>query len=158
MRPEEVSRSYVAWLNDFEVTKFTEARHEEHTIATQKSYVSDLLSSDRDFLWGIYVSNDLIGTIKLGDICKIHKRAHVSFILGRKDFWSKGIMSRVLSGVEHYAGTVLGLKKLNAGYYRPNIGSARLFQKLGWEVEGVRRKDAVFGKTRTDVILVGKVL
>ena len=36
---EEVSDPYVQWLNDYEVTKFTEQKYLKHTLESTKDYV-----------------------------------------------------------------------------------------------------------------------
>ena len=155
---DDVSNSYIEWLNDYEVVKYTEARHFTHTITSQKSYIRAVENSPNDYLWGIYFDKVIIGTIKLGSVSRVHKRGEVAFLLGEKTHWGKGIMPVCLSAIEQFCIANLGIEKLNAGYYETNIGSARVFEKCSWEIEGVRNSDVVFEGNRISSYLVGKVL
>ena len=56
-----------------------------------------------------------------------------------------------------YASSELSIKKINAGYYDLNIGSAKVLGKCGFNVEGEKLSDIVFEGKRINSILVGYV-
>lgn len=155
---DDVSNSHIEWLNDYEVVKYTEARHITHTLESQKSYIRAVENSPTDYLWGIYFDKVMIGTIKLGSVSLVHKRGEVAFLLGEKTHWGKGIMPFCLSALEQFCIANLGIEKLNAGYYETNIGSAKVFEKCSRKIEGVRNSDVVFEGSRISSCLVGKTL
>ena len=37
----------------------------------------------------------------------------------------------------------LDLKKINASYYEKNVASAKVFEKCGFKIEGVRREEFI---------------
>ncbi len=91
--PKNVNKNYVKWLNDPEVVRFTEQRYKKHTISEIRKYVSVIIKSKKEFLYGIFVKKNKfhIGNIKLGPIDFFHKTAEIGYIIGEKDYWGKGI-------------------------------------------------------------------
>ncbi len=152
---EEVSDPYVQWLNDYEVTKFTEQKYLKHTLESTKDYVKKKYYSNNDLLFGIFVKGLHIGNIKLGPIKFEHMSAEVSYFIGEKKFWGKGVATKCLQTIIQYAVIDLGLKKIHAGYYENNIGSARVFQKCGFVVEGIKYSDVIFEQKRINSVMVG---
>ena len=151
----DVSESYVAWLNDYEVTKFSEQKYFRHTLETTKAFVGQKFDSERDLLFGIYFDGTHIGNIKLGPIKFEHMSAEVSYFIGDKKFWGKGIASKCVDTIVQLGVTELGLKKINAGYYENNIGSEKVLQKCGFVVEGIKVSDVIFEEKRINTVLVG---
>jgi RimJ/RimL family protein N-acetyltransferase len=83
--------------------------------------------------------------------------AEVSYFIGEKNFWGKGIASKCVKTITQFGVSDLGLKKINAGYYENNIGSAKILEKCGFVVEGVKVSDIIFEKKRINSVLVGYV-
>ena len=52
----------------------------------------------------------------------------------------------------------MGLKKIKAGAYEMNKGSAKVLKKNGFKVEGKLKSEIVFKKKRYSYILYGKIL
>lgn len=152
---EDVSNAYVAWLNDYEVTKFTEQKYFVHTLESTIKFVSQKLVSENDLLFGIFLDGEHIGNIKLGRINFNHMTAEVSYIIGEKRFWRRGIASKCIDSILKFACTDLNLKKINAGYYENNIGSEKVLRKCGFVVEGIKTADILFETKRINSILVG---
>ena len=50
----DVSEKYVKWLNDYEVTKYTEQKHFEHTLESTLDFVNLKRNSKNDLLFGIF--------------------------------------------------------------------------------------------------------
>lgn len=157
LRLNDVSEPYVAWLNDYEVTKFTEQKYFRHTLESAKTFVSQKFNSEDDLLFGIFFDGTHIGNIKLGPIRFEHMSAEVSYFIGEKKFWGKGIASKCVETVVHFAVTELGLKKINASYYENNIGSAKVLEKCGFVVEGNKISDVIFEDKRIGSVLVGYI-
>ena len=154
---DEISELYVGWLNDYEVTKFTEQKHCKSTLETVQDYVKQLYFSKNDLLFGIYYGEQHIGNMRLGLIDFEHLNAEVGYLIGEKNFWSKGITSKCLKTLVQYAINDLGLKKINSGYYENNLGSAKVLKKCGFVIEGVKQSNVIFEKKRINCIVVGYV-
>lgn len=154
---DEITELYVGWLNDYEVTKFTEQKHGKSTLETVQDYVNQLYLSENDLLFGIYYGEQHIGNMRLGAIDFEHLRAEIGFLIGEKNFWSKGITSKCLKTLLRYATDDLGLKKINSGYYENNVASAKVFKKCGFVIEGVKQSNVIFEKERINTIMAGYI-
>ncbi|MDC3091476.1 GNAT family N-acetyltransferase [Rickettsiales bacterium] len=158
LKLDDVAEPYVEWLNDYEVTKFTEQKYFKHTLKSTKNFVSQKYDSENDLLFGIFFDDTHIGNIKLGPIKFDHMSAEVSYFIGEKRFWGRGIASKCIKTIIQLAVTELGLKKINAGYYENNIVSAKVLKKCGFVVEGIKISEIIFESKRINSVLVGYVL
>ncbi len=91
--------------------------------------------------WAIRTSDDaLIGGCGFDGIQvgKSH-RAEVGYWLA-KPFWGRGIMTAVVQRVCQHAFENFGLVKITAHVFPPNLASARVLEKCGFQQEGFLRK------------------
>ncbi len=154
----DVSDDYIAWMNDNDVTKYTEQRYIAHTRESVEAFVQQKICSSTDLLLGIYFEKTHVGNIKLGNVSWQHKSADISYFIGNKEFWGKGIASKCVSRIVGFSLNDIGLEKINAGYYENNIGSAKVLEKCGFKLEGRRISNVIFEGKRIDSILVGFTL
>ena len=134
LKKEEVGPNYVSWLNDPEVTQFTEQRHRLHSLESVIKFVDEKYKSDVDFLFGIYFKKIHVGNIKLGPIDWKNGEGEVSYIIGEKRFWGMGLATKSIYAVKRYARDSLKLACLTAGYYEENFGSAKALKKSGFKI------------------------
>jgi [ribosomal protein S5]-alanine N-acetyltransferase len=66
--------------------------------------------------------------------------AEIGYWLGEQ-YWGKGIATEVVSAQTEEAFSKYGFRKLFAPVLAPNIGSQRVLQKCGYELEGVLRTE-----------------
>ena len=97
LKLKNVNTEYLKWMNDYEVTKFTEQRFKKHSLLDLKNFVKEKNKSKNEFLFGIFFKENSflihIGNIKLGPINKFHKSAEISYIIGNKNFGKKELES-----------------------------------------------------------------
>lgn len=159
VRPSDVGEAYYAWMNDPEVTRYLESRFYPQSLEGLREFVAGKLG-DRASVFLAIVLHDgdrHIGNIKLGPIDWIHRTGDVGLLIGEKDCWGKGYASEAISLVAGYAFGTLNLRKLTASCYGGNEGSARAFQRAGFEVEGVRRGQFYSDGEYVDQILLGRL-
>ena len=158
---KDIGKKYQQWLNSSEVQKFTEQRYKKHTIKEIKKFVKEKNISKNEFLFGIFLEKNRhkihIGNIKLGPINFIHKRGDIGYFIGEKKLWNKGYASLAIKKIASIA-KKMGLKKIKAGAYEMNKGSAKVLKKNGFKVEGKLKSEIVFKKKRYSYILYGKIL
>jgi len=58
--------------------------------------VEEKYKSNNDLLFGIFFDSYHIGNIKLGPIDFIHKVSDVSYFIGEKEYWGKGIATLII--------------------------------------------------------------
>lgn len=159
VRPTDVGDAYYGWMNDPEVTRYLESRFYPQSLESLHSFVSGKLG-DRDnvFLAIVLRADDRhVGNIKLGPVDWIHRTADIGLLVGERDCWGKGYATEAISLVTDYAFRTLNLRKVTASCYGNNPGSARAFEKAGFEVEGARRAQFHSDGEYVDQILLGRV-
>ena len=76
---KDVSLTYLNWLKNDEIMKFTEQNKKNHTLESTVKFVEEKFQSKFDFLFGIFLDNNHLGNIKLGPINWDKKDAQISF-------------------------------------------------------------------------------
>lgn len=144
LRPQDVSDTYVSWMNDPAVNRYLETRFAPQNKETITAFVATQLDSPDTFLLRIARREDdrHIGNIKLGPINRHHGSASLSLLIGEHAFHGRGYATEAIVRVTSWAGEHCGLHRIEAGCYAENLGSLRAFLKAGYTVEGFRR-DAV---------------
>ena len=51
----DISKRYQEWMNDLEVTKFTEQKYKKHSLKDIRNIVREKNNSKNEFLYGIFV-------------------------------------------------------------------------------------------------------
>lgn len=142
---DDVTETYVGWLNDPEVNKFLETRHEQQSIQSCLQFVESSNNSANTHLFGVFLKSNgqHIGNAKIGFIDPRHQRGQLSLFIGEKQFWNKGFSTEIVRSLTNYAFNNLGLQRMEAGCYEENLGSLRVFLKAGYVVEGFMRNHVV---------------
>ena len=154
--PSDVTRDYVDWMNDFEVVQYTFQKDKLHSVESITSYVEQQLASETAHFLGIFHEGRHIGNINIEPFTGRKGCAEVSYIIGRKEYWNKGVASAVVKAVADYGLGELGYGKVLADPFVENVASAKALQNAGFEVEGrYTRKDERDGKT-VDQVMMGK--
>ena len=153
-----VGEKYVDWLNDYDVVRYTEQRFTHHKESEIKSYVKHILSSESEFLYGIFHEGIHIGNIKIGPINTQHQVADMGYIIGEKAYWGKGIMTEAIRIASGYCKEIYKLKKITAGVYENNKASIKVLQNNGFKQEGILISQVDFEGDRINVLLFGKLL
>jgi ribosomal-protein-alanine N-acetyltransferase len=160
LTPDKVSDSYVRWLNDPAINLYLESRFVRQDRAGVAAFVAGILASDRDLFFGI-LDKDLdrhVGNIKLGPINRHHGLGEIGIMIGDRSAWGRGVGSRAIDRVAVVARDELGLRRLTAGCYASNVGSARAFEKAGFTVEAVRPAHFLLEGRPEDAVLLGRML
>lgn len=154
---QDVSDTYVSWLNDVRVNRYLEIRHATHSLESCRQFVMAMNESSVDHLFGIFLqgSGQHIGNVKLGFIDRFYGKAQLSLFIGERSAWGQGYGTEVISLVTTHGFLSLGLSKIEAGCYDENMGSLRAFLKSGYSVEGFSRKSVVLDGRRMGCFLLG---
>ena len=153
---KDVSLKYLNWLKSYEIMKFTEQNKNKHTLKSTKVFVEEKLVSNCDLLFGIFFKNEHIGNTKLGPIDWQKKEAQISFFLGEKRFWGRGIMPKVINTILSYSFKSLKLSVIKAGYEEKNLAPAKVFEKCKFEIVKTDHKPISNSNKTKTIIYVSK--
>lgn len=139
LKPNDVSENYVAWFSNKEIVRYSDNQYRLFSLEGQKLYVENCLKNKEIRLYGIFVEGIHIGNIVLNGIGSIHKRAEITYVIGEHKYWGKGITTNAISSIIEVSRKEYKLHKLYAGIAEKNIGSKKVLEKNGFNLEGIRK-------------------
>lgn len=152
-------KSYMNYFNDENVHRFLMSR----ILPYNKNLFDGYLSINKSFkerhgrpnAYGIRKdSGELIGCI---DIISLNgHKAMIAYWLG-KEFWGKGIISNTLKVFINYMFKEYGVVKISADAVVENIGSQKVLERCGFELEGTLVKHYKRGHDYFDTKLYASV-
>ena len=144
---------YVRWLNDPDVTQFTQIEG-PLTLEHEREWfqrVSAPESKTRN--WAIEVEGRHIGN------CALHldasaETAYFGIIIGDKTQWGKGYGTAALREVLRIGFEETGLQRVHLTVFAANTRGIRCYEKCGFRHEGVLRKARLKRGTWADTVLM----
>ncbi len=101
-------------------------------------------------LWG-----KPIGFISVSDIDKDNHKAQIGMLIGEKDFWDRGYGSdSLVTLLDHLFGQQ-GFNRIGLEVFEYNLRAKKVYEKIGFEVEGVQRQGLYRNGRYYDIFLMG---
>ena len=140
---EDCDSTYLSWLNDEETNQFLESCFVVNTIPTLKKFVSAQIHDPTSLFLAIRIkdTNKHIGNIKIAKIHSYHKTGEYGIMMGDKTEVGKGYAKEASIAIINHAFNALNLQKINLGVISENKVAVKLYENLGFKVEGVLRKN-----------------
>lgn len=140
LRAGDVSEDYRRWMNDPEINSFLESRFVAHDLDGLTGFVEAMAEDPLNLFLGIFLKADdrHIGNIKLGPVNTHHARAEIGLLVGDRNCWGQGYATEAIAILTDFA-FAIGLRRVGAGAYAGNEGSARAFEKAGYRREALFR-------------------
>lgn len=157
LHPDDVTEDYVSWMNDPEVVLYTEQKFMSHTVETVTQFVHEMWQAEHCFLFGIFMDDQHIGNIKLGPVNRYHQHAALSYIIGDKKCWGRGVASAAIAAVTVFGFSKIGLRKIWASSFDENTASIKALEKNGFMIEGCLRQQLMINGKCADQIFLGKL-
>ncbi len=135
---DDCTVGYVSWLQDPEVNKYLETRHQPQSLFSVVEFVTQQLGSKNSCLLAIIenFTSTHIGNIKLGNINTHHRSAELSYFIGNKGYWGRGFGSEAIRGAVLYGFSTYALRTIRAGTYGKNMASRKALAKNGFIQRG----------------------
>lgn len=142
LEEKDINEKYLSWLNDREVIKYLDVRVFPAVLEDLHAFYRRIRDSKTDILLAIVdkASNEHIGNIKLGNIDWIHRYAEMAILLGDKRYWGKGHGLEASQLILEYAFDRLNLNKVILCVYASHKTAIKIYQKLGFQIEGRLKK------------------
>jgi diamine N-acetyltransferase len=133
----------VKWRNDLEITtplggntffisKFKEEDWLKKTIINDEKNIKLAIC--------LVENGEHIGNVNLTSINWINRSAEYSIMIGDKDHWGKGYGHEATFLILKYAFEELNLQRIYLTVRSDNIKAFKLYQKIGFQQEGILRK------------------
>lgn len=133
-----ITDTYLNWLNDSEVVKFSNQRFLKHTRDTSIQYLKSFDDS-RNLFIAIFLKdmNQYIGTMNIYFFTE-HETADMGIMIGDKAYWQRGAGYDAWSTALSFLLNILKIRKVTAGTLECNVGMVNVFIKSGMEPDGIR--------------------
>lgn len=160
LRPIEDKESIFKNINNKNVLNkipfefpYTDENYQKYIEIFEEEKIND----DADINFVIDVDGKAVGSISLMRNKKPSKKhfAEIGYWLG-EDYWGKGIMSEATKLLCDFAFNDLKLVKLKIQALEDNIGSRRVAEKNGFELEYIKKKEAFKDGKYKDMVCYGK--
>src|SRR5882762_7286477 len=137
---------HVDWLNDKELTKWSEQRYRTHTIFTQQHFLDEASVMGDPLVWDIRKKPDGkdvgIGAVvewqSIGSLhayCdERHRRVDLGIMLGPL-YHNNGYAAEAWDAACKYLAAKHGMRKFEAGFADGNVPILKMLMRLGWAPE-----------------------
>lgn len=116
-----------------------------YTVEDAEEFITAMINADpmETLAFAITVEDKAIGSIGAFRQSNIHFRtAEIGYYLG-EPYWGKGYGTSAVKQMCEYIFQHTDIIRLYAETFADNIGSCRILEKCGFELEGILRKNAV---------------
>ena len=135
---ENITDTYLSWLNDPIVVKFSNQRFYQHTRQTSLDYLQTFTNSE-NILLAIYLKSDekYVGTMSVY-FTLLHEVADIGIMIGDKSCWGNGIGGDAWSIILALLLDTVKIRKVTGGTLRCNKGMVKIMVNSGMKPDGVR--------------------
>lgn len=150
----DVNETYLEWFRDAAVTEFLDAHNLTHEDVV--SYMIDGAASKVHYMYGIFEkeTNDHIGNIKIGPIQWNHRVSDLICVIGRREYWGKGLAKEAIRLGNRIAWEVFDMRKVSGGIASENIGSIKAYTGAGWVIEATMKGHHLINNEAQDRVVV----
>lgn len=144
----------VKWINDPENNRYLHYDLPLREDKTFEWYKKNKDRSDRADYTIIY-NNERAGLIGLLNIDDRNRKAEYYICLGGKKYKGKGIAYKATIELIKLAHTKFNLQKIYLFTEKDNIAAQKLFEKVGFEKEGLLKNDLIYNGRKIDRYIYG---
>jgi len=155
LRPFEaadINATYLGWLNDPEVTSYSNQRFHQHTAESCAAYLESFAGSSNSFLLIEQLEDQRpIGTATVYRTVQ-HGTADIGLMLGERRCWGQGYGREAWQAVLEALLAEAGIRKVTGGTARPNRAMVRIMEQLGMQLEAVRARQELIDGQPVDLL------
>ena len=150
---QHLSQTYVEWLNDPEVVRYSEQRHHHHTLEICRAYFATFENTPHLFLAIEGNKGDLghIGNMTV-TIDPFNGLADLAILIGERQAWGKGLGLEAWSAVLSVLLAKPWVRKITAGAVESNRAMVSIMRKSGMIEDGMRRSHLLVNGVPDDVL------
>ena len=147
-----IGPEYLSWLNDPEITRFSNQRFLTHTRESARAYLASFADT-ANLLLAIRLAQSLrlIGTIT-AYVSVPHRTADMGLLIGDRACWGQGYGLEAWSLLMGHLLGPLALRKVTGGTVRANVRMRAIMERSGMVLEAVRRRQELIDGAEEDVL------
>ena len=129
------SNDYVDWLNDPDVNRYLEIRHNVPFTKDDVIKFVEMCNKISRYHWGIMYKKKHIGNISCSIVDKRYKFVNISNLIGVKKYWNSDMCKLSLNAAMHYLFCNAHYNRIEAGTYSIHLSGITLLTNLGFKKE-----------------------
>ena len=148
----DVNDNYLRWLNDSEVTRFSNQRFRTHTVESSSAYLSSFVGTSNSFLLLELSSNRCpVGTATVYRSTE-HGTADIGLMIGDRQCWGKGFGQEAWGKLLEALLAEPGTRKVTGGTARPNLAMVRIMERSRMTLEAVKYRHELIDGQPVDLL------
>ena len=152
----DLTEAYLGWLNDPEVTRFSNQRFRSHTRESATAYIESFAASPSLFLSVCEADTRApIGTMT-AYANSPHATCDVGIMIGERSFWGGGYGQDAWNTLTGWLLSEAGVRKLTAGCLAKNFAMITLMERSGMAREAVRTDQELLDGEPCDIVHYAK--
>jgi RimJ/RimL family protein N-acetyltransferase len=149
---EDISNTYLGWLQDSEVVRYSGQRFRVHTLDTCRHYQASFRVGANYFLAICdRPSGTLLGTLTVYRSLP-HGTADIGIMVGERLAWGQGVGAEAFCLVLAALRASGVVRKITAGTLTVNRGMVRVMEKAGMRHEATRQAQELLDGAPVDVV------
>jgi [ribosomal protein S5]-alanine N-acetyltransferase len=148
----DISNTFVSWLNDEEIVKYSSQRFLNHTCESCFDYLKSFSNTQNMYLAiEDKVTKELYGSIT-AYIHDKHGTADIGLMVGNKNIWGKGVGFEAWMLVMDFLFKQYNIRKVTGGTLRSNYGMIRIMEKAAMTHEATKEKHELLNGHPEDIL------
>jgi len=134
----DITAEYLSWLNDPNVTRFSNQRFYSHTRQSANAYFTSFIGNDNLFLSILNATTGhAIGTMT-AYINGHHNTADLGLLIGDSESWGKGYGQDAWNTVGNWLLNFQSIRKLTAGAAVGNVAMVKIMERFDMKFEAIQ--------------------
>ncbi|MEX2236386.1 MAG: GNAT family protein [Dehalococcoidia bacterium] len=157
LEPEDEPRLY-EWFNDQEVIATAGGSGYAKSHAQEREWIEKAKNPNferAEFGVVALVDGELIGTIGLRMTSPENRGANLGLTVGDKSRWNQGYGTDAMRVICRFGFEQMNLHRIELSAYADNRAGIRVYEKVGFKIEGTLRSHAFYGGRYLDGIVMG---
>jgi RimJ/RimL family protein N-acetyltransferase len=148
----DISDTYISWLNDSEVVKYSNQRFLNHTFEMSYNYLKSFTGTDNIYMAvEDKITKELYGSITAYKQ-SYHGVADIGLMIGNKNSWGKGVGFEAWTLLMEFLLMQCDIRKVTGGSLKINTGMIRIMEKSMMTHEATRKKHELFNGEPVDIL------
>lgn len=150
---KHITSTYVGWLNNKDIVRYSETRHLKHTYESCYAYWQSFQNTPHFFL--AIECCDQAKWMHVGNINAYvnvkNNIADIGILIGEERYWGKGIGLMAWKAVCNYLFAVHGIRKITGGTLSNNKAMLKIMKRAGMIEDGRRIRHYICDGEEVDI-------
>jgi ribosomal-protein-alanine N-acetyltransferase len=158
LREADLAGNWLHWFNDPEVTRHMLRGTFPATIESNAAFYNDVVVGSENNLVLAIVANDddvHVGNVGLHRIDWQNRYAEFGIVIGERDFHGQGIGTEATRLICGHGFDRLNLHRIWLGVFAEHAAAIRMYERVGFKVEGTRREEILRDGRYQDKVVMG---